>query len=105
MPKHIWRIEGIKSTTTVFRRDIPGHLSNDEVTRILQRLACKNLTENEIISASLRKRSRTALLEPVISSPPHGKRLTIWIGGLVDYIASAWREDGLPRKPEFSEDD
>ena len=35
--------------------EMPGHLSEQEVSVILQRLVCRNLSEDDIIKASLRK--------------------------------------------------
>ena len=87
-----WKIQGIHSTTVVFKGELPGGYSNGEITTILQRLACRHLTDEEIISASLRKGRRTSLLEAKTAGPPHGNRLTIWIDGTtVDYIAGYWR--------------
>jgi hypothetical protein len=90
--KSRWKIQGIQSTTVVFKAELPGGYSNGEIATILQRLACRHLTDEEIISASLRKGRRTSLLETKTAGPPHGNRLTIWIdGATVDYIAGYWR--------------
>jgi hypothetical protein len=92
LKKPRWKIEGIDSTTVVFEAVLPGGYSKNEIKTILQRLACMNLTADEIVSASLRAPRRTSLLETKTASPPHGKRLTIWIdGGAVDYVAGYWR--------------
>jgi hypothetical protein len=60
-----WKVEGVNSTTTFYEAILPGNLNDDEITTIIQRLASKHLTEDEIIGASLRKNRRTALLEPL----------------------------------------
>ena len=98
MPKGFWRIEGVDGTTISFMRDLPGFLTESEIIVILQRLACRLLTENEIVSASLRKNARTALLQPAISRRPRGKRLVISVSGAVDYIATYWRADEILRE-------
>jgi hypothetical protein len=102
-PKYFWRIEIKERFTTVFRRTLPGHLSTKEIGNILQRLACKQLTHGEIISASLRKRSRTPILDYRVDGPPRSKRTMIWIPSFSDYIASVWREDELPNEPDIAD--
>jgi hypothetical protein len=93
--KHYWKIEAMDGFDTTFETLIPGNLTRTEVTTIIQRLACRHLTESEIISASLRKPRRTSLLEPLIGTRPASKRETVSIGHTVNYVASFWREDEL----------
>jgi hypothetical protein len=72
-----------------FQTRLPGHITEEEIVKIIQRLACKHPSEEEIISASLRKDKRTSLLEPLIGRPPQGLRTVI----LIDHgtEASYWR--------------
>jgi hypothetical protein len=49
MAKHFWRIEIEKDGETVFRRTLPGNLTDKEIGGTLQRLACLQLTPNEIV--------------------------------------------------------
>ena len=51
---------------------MPGNLSSSEVKAILQRLVCRDLTIDEILSASRRKndKNRTTLLDQVGSGLP-----------------------------------
>jgi hypothetical protein len=98
MPSHnkrYWVIDITKRFDTVFRKRLPGNLSNQEVATILQRLASRKLFPEEVIAASIRKPNRTTLLEVRVDSPPHGKRKMIWLPALPDYTASYWREDEL----------
>ena len=64
----VWRIEGSDG----FIADLPGTLYPAEVARVLQRLTCHNLSRDEIVSASRRKRSigYSPLLERVGSGNP-----------------------------------
>jgi hypothetical protein len=103
MPKVFWRIEGVKGKTTIFRRTLPGDIERDQIVTILQRLACKHLTRNGILSASLRNNPPN--LVPNSTDPPDGKRLVIWVSGSVDYIASFLQEDELEGKADFSDGD
>jgi hypothetical protein len=73
------RIECMNGFDVTYERFIPGNLSEDEVATIIQRLACKCLTEDEVIGASVRRPHRTALLETLRGGKPHGKRTTISI--------------------------
>jgi hypothetical protein len=99
----VWLIEGQDGTTTFFRRRLPGNLSESEIKAIVQRLACRHLTADEVVSASRRKGYRTTHLETGRDSPPTAKRASIFIIGAVDYIASHWREDELVDKPDISD--
>jgi hypothetical protein len=104
-PKAYWRIEIIKHSSTTFRRTLPGNLSSDEIAIILQRLACRNLTPREIVSASIRKPRRTSLLEYRVDGRPHALRTTVWIQSMPEHVASYWRAEDLPEKPDIDTDD
>lgn len=104
--KRYWVIEITRRLETIFRKRLPGYLSTQEITTILQRLASRDLTPREIISASVRKPRRTHLLEARVDGPPHGKRVMVWLPGCLDYKAGYWREDELDDYPEiFGGDD
>ena len=89
--KPYWLIEGYERFDRVFQTRLPGHMSEDEVVIIIQRLACRHLSEAEIVSASLRKGKRTSLLEPLVGRPPQGHRTVISIDHGTEYRASYWR--------------
>ena len=58
-PRTRWVIQGYKSTQKVCETDLPlGSLSENEMVILLQRLACRHLSEDEIVEASLRKSSK-----------------------------------------------
>ncbi len=99
--KRYWVIEITEGFLTVLRKRLPGHLSNQEIITILQRLASRTLSPREVIAASIRKPRRTSLLEARIDGPPHGKRVMIWLPASLDYKASYWREDELSDYPEI----
>lgn len=96
-----WRIERMDCDEVTFERFVPGNLSEKEVITIVQRLACKHLSEDEIIEASMRRPSRTALLETLRGGKPHGKRTTISIDHGITYMASYWRADELDSPPKL----
>jgi len=103
--KRYWVIDITKGLDTVFRKRLPGHLSNQEIITILQRLASRDLSTREVIAASIRKPHRIDLLEPRLDGPPRGKRLLIWLPECPDYKAGYWREDELADYPEILGDD
>ena len=70
MPKAYWKIEVQKRFETTYTRYLSGDLTENEITVIIQRLACRHLSEEEIISASLRKSKKTSLLEASRGGPP-----------------------------------
>jgi len=56
MGSRSWVIVGYDSTKQVYERRLPeGSLSEAEVITMLQRLASRHLTDDEVVSASLRK--------------------------------------------------
>ncbi len=79
----------------MFDKTLPGGYSTGEIETLLQRLACRDLNQEEIFAASLRRRSdHIGFLKPRVDGPPHGKRLTIQLdSGIVSYIASYWKAD------------
>jgi hypothetical protein len=48
-PKRYWRVEILNGSTTIFRKYVPGNLSDEEVATILQRLASRDLTPREVM--------------------------------------------------------
>jgi integrase/recombinase XerC len=70
--------------------------------RIIQRLACRHLIPQEIVSASRERRSKyqDERLVPLIGRKPQGKRTTISISLGFDYIASYWHPGELELKPD-----
>src|SRR3954468_14147872 len=67
-----WIIEGYDGQSRAFQERAPGSLSEAEITTILQRLAARDLSPREVISASLRSDRRTSLLEPRIENQRPG---------------------------------
>ena len=61
----MWGIKGYDSSKEIFADEVPGSMSVDEVSTILERLVCRELTPHDIVSASVRKNYKryAALLE------------------------------------------
>src|ERR1700686_1505781 len=92
-----WTIQGIDSTTPVFFGILPGNLSENEITAIVQRLACRRLTDSGIVGVSLHKPKRSTLLEVTKGGGGPNARFTIFTSGAVDHIAAYWKtEEELP---------
>ncbi len=78
----VWLITGSDGDQTTFKGEMPGQMSESEVSTALERLAARHLSEDEIISASLRKRTPgyRPLLEPIGTGRPisygHGVNYT-----------------------------
>ena len=103
-PKRFWRIEIEEGHVPVFRRILPGNLSENEVATLLQRLACRKLTANEIVGASLRAPKAAALLDVRFEHLPKAARPLIWLTTFPHFIASLWAADELPQEPEIGSD-
>lgn len=96
--KRVWKIVGYDGAEKLFEKVLPlESLSEREMTALLQRLAAKCLTPDEIISASLRRNSKSyaALLEPRQQSRPASARFCISVGGAQYWVASVWSADEL----------
>jgi hypothetical protein len=102
----LWRIEGLHHYEAFFRTTLPGGYSEETIITIIQRLACRHLTPQEIVSASRERRSKSQdeRLVPLIGRKPHGKRTTISISLGFDYIASYWHAGELEIKPDIIPD-
>jgi hypothetical protein len=84
-----WRIEGYDGDQRIFDRTIPvGMISDSELKVLMQRLACRHLSDAEIVAASLRRNSEgySPLLELSVTSAP-GQHV-ICSGDNPHYIAS-----------------
>ena len=70
--KDVWRIEGFDGTELIFRSDVPSHLLSDrQVEELLRRLVSRHLSEEEVVGASLnRKTKHTMLLDVRRSAKP-----------------------------------
>lgn len=101
MPKRVrlfWKIRGFNSTQQIYERVIPyGHFTDKRMIALHQRLTCKFLDFDEIVSASLRRNARAYAMHLEArrdASPPAG-RFSISVGHNPYFIASVWREDEL----------
>ena len=57
--KRFWLIECFDGTTKLFEREVPeSHLSELQMEEVLRNLACRDLNIDEIISASVNRRSK-----------------------------------------------
>ena len=68
----IWQIRGFDGANQIFEGEMPGQMTESEISTTLQRLAARHLSEAEIVSASLRKRapSYVPLLERIGRGSP-----------------------------------
>ena len=98
--KKYWRIEIEERQQIVFRRRLPGSLSQIEIATILQRLVCRKLSPDEILNSSLRNPKKVSLLAPHFDR--HAKRPVIWLEHFPHYVASRWGADEIPDEPEIS---
>jgi hypothetical protein len=100
-PKRYWRIEIEARHEVVFRRRLPGNLTENEIGAILQRLACRDLSAAEIISCSRRGNWKTSLLRVSFDSPPKARRPIVYLTNFPGYVASLWLSEEIPDEPEI----
>ena len=105
--KKFWRIEGCDSTDPFFDLAIPIHHASQGLMEVmLQRLACRHLSENEIVQASVRRSPGSkgqvtvhSLLETqTFALSEQNKRFCITVGNNPYYTASVWTESELRSK-------
>ncbi len=59
MPQQVWNIRGYDGDERKFERTIvAGALSEPEMVALLQRLVSRHLSDDEVVSASLRKNAK-----------------------------------------------
>ena len=100
-PKKYWRIQIEQQHEVVFRRWLPGRTSNQTIATILQRLACRDLSAQEIIASSMPTGSKVPLLDVRLENPPKAKRALIYLINLQGYMASLWLESEMVDQPEI----
>jgi hypothetical protein len=68
MPTPPWRITGYDGATEIYSGEAPSILTEEEIATMLQRLAARHLSHEEVVAASLRKNLRgyPGLLECII---------------------------------------
>jgi hypothetical protein len=86
-------ITGYSSNNTRFERVVPGGLSDGEIKQMLARLACLHLTEDEIISASLRKNMRGRRTDLEVQNAGGNKSHGFMIGDSDHYTARYVRSE------------
>ena len=80
MPNPPWTITGYDGTNKIYSGEAPGILTEEEIATMLQRLAARHLSHEEVISASLRKNLRgyAPLLECIIDrAGKNGNSVTV----------------------------
>jgi hypothetical protein len=85
-----WEIRGYRSTHLIYQTNLPiGTLSEREMVCLLQRLACKHLSFEDIAASSMRRRSKrySQALEPRIEAS--AERFVIEVGHNPYFVASA----------------
>jgi hypothetical protein len=91
------RIDGADGGTPILIKFLPlGNLTEKDIVRLLQRLACKGLDPEDIIAGSLPKNAKGyhPVFDPQIGQG--GVRRTITVGHGKHYTATIWRADELP---------
>jgi hypothetical protein len=83
-----WIIKKVDSLSGTTVGTLPGHMAESEVREVLRRLACRHLSEAEIIASSLRRRAkgRATLLDIIGSGAP------ISVGESPDHYIADWKE-------------
>jgi hypothetical protein len=75
-----WKITGYDGSRQIYNGEAPSILTEEEIVTMLQRLAARHLSHEEVIAASLRKNLRgySGLLECIIDRG--GKGNTVMLG-------------------------
>ncbi len=83
-----WIIRKYESNALKWEKVLPGNMSNKRVEAVLQRLVCRNLSTDEILSSSLNAETpgRTSHLDRVGSG-------TLFIYGRNPYYTAEHRQD------------
>jgi hypothetical protein len=88
LAKRTWRIVGYDSAREIFARDAPGNLSEPEMRTILQRLACRHLSDDEVVLSSLRRNKGKRPMDHLDLARTDGIRGGWMTGGNPYYVAT-----------------
>ena len=85
----VWRICGYDGIEPLFERTIAaGSMTNQEMTTLLQRLASRHLSDDEIVSASMRTNANGYAPHLEVLLNHQGSPGLMVSGGRYSYIAS-----------------
>ena len=85
----VWKIRGYDDLEPIFERTIAGgSLSEQEMTTLLQRLASRHLSDDEVVSASLRRNASGYLPHLEVLRNHQGSPGLMATGGSYSYTAS-----------------
>ncbi|MBR1158112.1 hypothetical protein [Bradyrhizobium elkanii] len=89
--RRYWVIRGYDGSEQTFERTIQeGLLSEVEMKVVLQRLACRHLSDDEVVSASLRKNAAGFRADLEIKQS-HGGRFTLMTTGSGSHYTAPWK--------------
>jgi hypothetical protein len=93
-PQRIWHVEGYNSTELIFDERFPtGQMTVEQVKRLLQALASRHLTDNEIVGAYATRKTHIAnRLLDVHKDQQHEKRRTVFMCGDNPYYVATPEE-------------
>ncbi len=92
MTRRHWVIRGYDGSEQTFERALPeGLLSEAEMKIVLQRLACRHLSDEEVVSASLRKNAAGYRADLEVRQS-HGGRFTLMTAGTGCHYAATVEE-------------
>jgi hypothetical protein len=82
VPEQTWKVTGYDGPHTIYSGQVPGILTEDEIARVLQLLAARHLTHQEVVAASLPKNN--VAYEPLLEChinriAPKGTMVTVGI--------------------------
>lgn len=98
MSNRSWKICGYDGAREVFQRAVPeGALSESEVIILLQRLASRHLTDDDVVSSSLRKNADDYAVHLEVQRSRGGKYVLMTTGSGHHYIATI--EEAAHRPP------
>jgi hypothetical protein len=81
MPRKRWLIEGRRGLDPIFEDELPiGSLSEPGMVTLLQRLCCRHLTYDEIVSASVRRNSSRYAPHLEFEKETTRERFTVSVG-------------------------
>ncbi len=84
----VWKIRGHDGLVPIFEQTIPGNLSEREVIALLQRLASRHLSNDEVVSASLRKNAKGYTPHLEVLPNHHGTPGIMTTCGGYNYVAT-----------------
>lgn len=89
----VWRITHYQGAYIVSQHEAPGHLSEAEMVKTLERLVARHLDEDEVIAGSLRRNDPGYRHDFEVLKDTNSRAPKLWTDGTDHHYTAVWHKD------------